>query len=189
MSHGGEAFPDLDLLLEGEGVRVVLAGNTHIKNWITTTNFATTPDVPVSSITVNLPIGGHSALTANGNLCANKLVMPTTITGQSGATVKQNTTIKVNNCPVRIVGHKIVGNTAYITVQTYSAGRISGSGGNLATVYRHLKGAEKTASLHVPLSRAGQSKGRPLRAKVRVGFFPKKKGAPTSAAFVTVTFG
>ncbi len=189
VSHGGEAFPDLDLLLEGEGIRVVLTGNTHIKNAITTTNFATTPDVPVSSITVNLPIGAHSALTANGNLCANKLVMPTTITGQNGGTVKQNTTIKVNNCPVRIVGHKIVGNTAYITVQTYSAGRISGSGGNLATVYRNLKGAEKTASLHVPLSRAGQSKGRPLRAKVRVGFFPKKKGAPTSAAFVTVTFG
>jgi len=28
-----------------------------------------------------------------------------------------------------------------------------------------------------------------LRTKVRVGFFPKKKGAPSSAAFVTVTFG
>ena len=189
VSHGGQAFPDLDLLLEGEGVRVVLTGNTNIKNGITTTNFATTPDVPVSSITVNLPVGAHSALTANGNLCANKLVMPTTITGQNGATFKQNTTIKVTNCPVRIVGHKTVGNTAYITVQTYSAGRISGSGGNLATVYRNLKGAQKTASLHVPLSRAGQRKGRPLRAKVRVGFFPKKKGAPTSAAFVTVTFG
>ncbi len=90
---------------------------------------------------------------------------------------------------MRIVGRKVVGNIAYLTVQTYSAGRISGSGANLATVYRHLKQAQKTATLKVPLSRAGQRKGRPLRAKVRVGFFPKKKGAPTSAASVTVVFG
>jgi hypothetical protein len=189
VSHGGAAFPDLDLLLEGEGVRVILTGNTNIKNGITTTNFATTPDVPVSSITVNLPIGGHSALTANGNVCASKLVMPTTIVGQNGTTFKQNTTIKVNNCPVRIVGHKTVGNTAYLTVQTYSPGRISGKGSNLATTFRTLKQAQKTASLRVPLSRAGQRRGRPLSVKVRVGFVPKKKGAPSSVAYVTVRFG
>ena len=79
---------------------MILVGNTNIKNGITTTTFATPPDVPVSSITVNLPTGAHSALTANGNLCANKLVMPTTMAGQNGSTFKQNTTIKVNNCPV-----------------------------------------------------------------------------------------
>jgi len=189
VSHGGAAFPDLDLLLEGEGVRVILTGNTNIKNGITTTNFATTPDVPVSSITVNLPIGGHSALTANGNVCASKLVMPTTIVGQNGTTFKQNTTIKVNNCPVRIVGHKTVGNTAYLTVQTYSPGRISGKGSSLATTFRTLKQAQKTASLRVPLSRAGQRRGRPLSVKVRVGFVPKKKGTPSSVAYVTVRFG
>jgi len=189
VSHGGAAFPDLDLLLEAEGVRVILVGNTNIKNGITTTTFASPPDVPVTSITVNLPTGGHSALAANGNLCASKLTMPTTIVSQNGSTFKQNTTIRVTNCPVRIVGHKVIGNVAYLTVQTYSAGRISGSGSDLATVYRHLNGAVQAASLHVPLSSAGQRRGRPLRTKVRVGFFPKKKGAPSSAAFVTVTFG
>jgi hypothetical protein len=188
VSHGGEAFPDLDLLLEGEGVRVILVGNTKIKNGITTTNFATTPDVPVSSITVNLPVGSHSALTANGNLCANKLVMPTTITGQNGATVKQNTTIKVTNCPVRVVGRKTIGNTAYLTVQTYSPGRISGKGANVATVFRKLSKAQKTATLKVPLSSAGRRKGRPLGVRIRVGFVPKKKGTPTSVAYATVIF-
>ncbi len=189
VSHGGQAFPDLDLVMEANGVRVVLVGNTDIKKGITTTNFAAPPDVPVSSITVNLPVGGHSALTANGNLCANKLVMPTTITGQNGTKVKQNTTIKVNNCPVRVVGHKTVGNTAYLTVQTYSPGRISGKGSDLATQFRTLKQAQKTATLKVPLSRAGQRKGRPFSVKVRVGFVPKKKGTPTSVTFVTVRFG
>ncbi len=188
VSHGGEAFPDLDLVTEANGVRVIVAGNTKITKGITTSNFAATPDVPVSSVTVNLPMGAHSLLAANGNLCTSSLVMPTTITGQNGKQIKQNTKIAVSNCPVRIAGKKVVGNTAFLTIQTYSAGRISGSGGNLATVYRHLKQAQKTASLQVPLSSGGKSKGRPLSARVRVGFFPKKKGAPTSVAYTTVIF-
>ncbi len=84
MSHGGEAFPDLDLVLEGSGVRVILVGHTKITKGITTTNFFETPDVPVSSITVNLPVGAHSAVTNFGELCAQPLVMPTTITGWNG---------------------------------------------------------------------------------------------------------
>jgi hypothetical protein len=188
VSHGGEAFPDLDLVMSANGVRVILVGNTKIKNGITTTNFAANPDVPVSSVTVNLPTGAHSALTANGSLCANKLVMPTTMVGQNGSTFKQNTTIKVNNCPVRIAGHKVIGNTAYLTVQTYSPGRISGKGSGLATVFRHLSKAQKSASLKVSLSSAGRHRGRPFSTRVRVGFVPKKKGAPSSVAYTTVTF-
>ena len=175
--------------MNANGVRVILVGNTNIKNGITTTNFATTPDVPVTSITVNLPVGPHSALAANGNLCANKLVMPTTIVGQNGTAFKQSATIKVNNCPVRVAGHKVVGNTAYLTVQTYSPGRISGKGASLGTVFRKLKQAQKTATLKVSLSRAGQRRGRPFNTKVRVGFVPKKKGAPSSVTYVTVRFG
>jgi hypothetical protein len=189
VSHGGRAFPDLDLLLEGEGVRVIVVGNTNIKGGITTTSFASPPDVPVTSITVNLPIGGHSALTANGNVCASKLVMPTTIVGQNGTTFKQNTAIRINNCPVRIVGHKTVGNTAYLTVQTYSPGRISGKGSALGTTFRTLKHAQKTASLRVNLSNAGRRRGRPFSTKIRVGFVPKKHGTPSSVTYVTVRFG
>lgn len=189
VSHGGQAFPDLDLVMNANGVRVILVGNTNIKNGITTTNFATNPDVPVSSITVNLPTGAHSALTANGNLCANKLVMPTTMVGHNGTSFKQSTTIKVNNCPVRIAGQKVIGNTAYLTVQTFSPGRISGSGADLATTYRHLSQPQRSASLKVSLSSAGRRHGRPFSTRVRVGFFPKKKGAPSSVAYTTVRFG
>ena len=102
MSHGGAAFPDLDLVLEANGVRVILVGNTNIKKGITTTNFAATPDVPVSSITVNLPIGPHSALGGASATCAaNPLVMPTTITGQNGKVVKQNTKHQRHGCGVQ----------------------------------------------------------------------------------------
>lgn len=190
VSHGGEEFPALELVLEGDGVRIVVEGKTDIKKGITTTNFQTTPDVPVSSITVNLPMGPHSALTTekiNTNLCTAKLVMPTVITGQNGKQVKQNTVIAPTGCGVQIVGHKVVGNTLYLTVRTYAAGRISGSGRGLSSVHRTLGGASKATTLKIPLSRTGRAKGRPFRVRARVGFVPKKKGAHSSAS-LTVTF-
>jgi hypothetical protein len=188
VSHGGAAFPDLDLVLEANGVRTIVVGNTDIKKGITTTNFAATPDVPVSSVTVNLPVGAHSALTANANLCANALIMPTTLTGQNGVVVKQNTRIGVRGCGVRIVGHKAVGNTLFLTVQTFAPGRVSARGGGLATAFRRFGRAQKRATLRVSLSRGGRSRRKPFNARVRVGFVPRAKGAPSSAAFVTVRF-
>ena len=47
VSHGGEAFPSLEIVLQGYGVTVDLVGTTFItKSGITSTNFKTTPDVP-----------------------------------------------------------------------------------------------------------------------------------------------
>lgn len=187
VSHGGAAFPDLDLVLEGSGVRVIQVGNTDIKNGITYSKFASVPDVPVSSFTLSLPAGPHSLLTGNTNLCAHKLVMPTTLTAQNGKTFKQNTIISVSGCGVRIVGHKVVGGTAYITVQTFAPGRITGSGPFLSTVSRHLSNATSAATLKVPLSSAGRRRHRPFRSRLRVGFAPSKRG-PGSSASVTLTF-
>ena len=136
VSHGGAAFPDLDLILEGDGVRVVLTGNTNIKKGITSSTFASIPDVPVSSFALNLPIGPHSALAANGSLCTRKLAMPTTIVAQNGKQVKQSTTISVSGCPVRILSHRVRGNAVLLTVQTYAPGRLSGKGDHLSGVPR-----------------------------------------------------
>jgi hypothetical protein len=184
VSHGGAAFPDLDLVLEGNGVRVVLVGNTDIKKGITTTNFASTPDVPVTSITVNLPVGPHSALATFRNLCTTSLVMPTVITGQNGSVTKQKTKIGVTGCGVQIVGHKVIGNAAFITVKTFAAGRISGKGAGLATVFRSLRGASNATRLRVPIARGHH----PHKVRLRVGFVPKNRKLGTSAAFVTVSF-
>jgi hypothetical protein len=106
VSHGGLAFPDLDVILEGDGVRVVLIGNTNIKKGITNSTFAAIPDVPVSSFALNLPIGRHSALAANGNLCKGRLMMPTTIVAQNGKQVKRKTKISVAGCPRRKRVHR-----------------------------------------------------------------------------------
>jgi hypothetical protein len=133
---------------------------------------------------VNLPIGPHSALGAVADLCAIPLLMPTTLTGQNGKVVKQNTRISVFGCGVRIVGRKVIGNVAYLTIKTFAAGRISGSGAHLATVFRRLNGAVNATTLKVPLARGAHG---PLTTRIRVGFVPKRRGA-SSAAFVTVHF-
>ena len=188
VSHGGAEFPDLDLVLEANGVRVIVTGKTNIKNGITTSNFATNPDVPVSSVTVLLPTGPHSALTAYGNVCGTPLYEPTTITGQNGKVVKQNTRIKVKGCEVKVVGQKVIGNVAYLTIKTRAAGRISGSGSNVTTVARNLDTAKESVGLAVPLNGSGRSHGKPLKVKIRVGFLPKNKALSTSVAYTTVTF-
>ncbi len=102
VSHGGEAFPDLVVLLQGEGVRVDLVGSTFISSkGITSSTFKTVPDVPVSSFELYLPMGRYSALAANGSLCKGSLVMPTSLVAQNGAVIHQSTKIAVSGCPAK----------------------------------------------------------------------------------------
>jgi hypothetical protein len=137
VSHGGEAFPTLTLVLQGYGVTIDLIGDTFIsKAGITSTTFHTVPDQPFNTFTLTLHNGPYSALTAVGNPCAETntitvkkkerkkihgrtktvtvkikktkattLTMPTEFVGQNGATLKQTTTIKIENCPKSTVKH------------------------------------------------------------------------------------
>jgi hypothetical protein len=99
VSHGGAAFPNLVVILQGYGVRIDLVGDTFIsKQGITSSTFTNVPDVQVDSFELYLPAGPYSALAANGNLCKSKLLMPSLFTAQDGAQLKQNTRIQVTGC-------------------------------------------------------------------------------------------
>jgi uncharacterized repeat protein (TIGR01451 family) len=100
VSHGGEAFPSLIVVLQGYGTTVDLVGSTFIsKTGITSSTFKQVPDVPIYSFALTLPQGPFSALAANGNLCKSTLTMPTEFTGHNGAMIHQNTKIAVTGCP------------------------------------------------------------------------------------------
>ena len=100
VSHGGEAFPSLTVVLQGDGVRVDLVGATFISHaGITSTTFKTVPDTPFSSFELYLPEGKYSALAANGNLCTSSLAMPTAFVAQNGTEIHESTKISVSGCP------------------------------------------------------------------------------------------
>ncbi len=104
VSHGNAAFPDVEFVLQSEGIVIVLDGQTQIKNGITYSKFESAPDAPFTSFETVLPAGPHSVLTAavaeakDFDLCGEKLSMPTTIAGQNGAMIEQDTHIAISGC-------------------------------------------------------------------------------------------
>jgi hypothetical protein len=106
VSHGNASFPDVEFVLQGEGILLVLDGKTDIKGKpsITYSRFEAVPDAPVERFETTFPAGPHSALTANVpesehfNLCKHTLSMPTEITGQNGAVLKQVTNVALIGC-------------------------------------------------------------------------------------------
>jgi hypothetical protein len=104
VSHGGEEFPQLIIVLQGYGTTVHLVGDTFInKAGVTSSTFKQVPDVPVGTFELTLPQGKYSALAANGNLCTiKKLGMPTSFVAQNG--VEQHTTTPI--VPTGCTKHK-----------------------------------------------------------------------------------
>ncbi len=190
VSHGGLSFPDLDLVLEGNNVTIELTGNTQIKNGVTSSTFAAIPDAPISSFTLELPVGPHSALTATANLCTAKLLAPTAIVGQNGAKLDQSTRISVGGCGVRILSKHVHAHTLVLRLRTLVAGRTSVSGKDLRTVHRSFRSA-KTFTVAIPLSRAGLRALRHhkrLNVNARVAFRPSSPGLAGSKASTSARF-
>jgi uncharacterized repeat protein (TIGR01451 family) len=165
VSHGGAAFPDVEFVLQGEGILLVLDGKTDIKNGITYSKFESAPDAPVTSFETVLPAGPHSALTANVpekakfNLCGTTLNMPTTITGQNGAVINQTTNIAVIGCPgpgptVSLTSVKRSGNALLATVKTSAKGTVWLSGYGLKKTRKNNLSAG-THRIRVPFTKWG----------------------------------
>jgi hypothetical protein len=194
VSHGGAKFPELILVLQGEGVTVQLAGETFISGkGITSSTFGHVPDVPVSRFELNLPAGPDSVLGANGDLCASKLIMPTTITAQNGTILKLSTRISVGGCKpaIRVLRHSVRRDTATIVASVPSTGVLIASGAGLSRVKRKLRragpvtleltlnGSERSLLAHHP--------GRQLKAEIELHFTPTH-GHPLSSR-VSVLIG
>ena len=194
VSHGGEAFPSLIVVLQGYGVTVDLVGSTFIsKAGITSSTFKQVPDVPVGTFELTLPQGKYSALAANGNLCKSKLAMPTAFVGQNGAEIHTSTPISVSGCKpeLGIVRHSVKATKATIVVSVPSAGRLLATGQGVSTG-RGKAARAGNVRVQVTLTKAEQAflrkhADRELRAKINLRFIPKQGAKLTTS--VTVLIG
>lgn len=127
VSRGG-AFPDLDFVLEGDGVKLVEVGNTAIKGALTSVSFTALPDAPFTTFTSVFASGPHALLAANSSLCSRSVTqrtlqlarehgrlvtvahtdrrqvplrpsLPVTFTSQDGVIVTRRVTMTVVGCP------------------------------------------------------------------------------------------
>ncbi len=113
VSHGNAAFPDVEFVLQGEGVKVTLDGKTDIKDGVTYSKFETSPDAPFTKFESVFPEGPHSALTPhvaeteNYNLCKTSLSIPLEMTGQNGAFIEETVKVAVLGCS-GVIHEKVV---------------------------------------------------------------------------------
>ena len=172
VSHGGEAFPDLDLVLQGEGVEIVLTGHTQIKKGITYSHFETVPDAPIGSFNLELPEKQFSILAAIENLCDTNLQMPTEITGQNGAVEKGSTRIATEGCSgsFSVVSKKAKNGTLTLSVYAPGAGKVTTRGKGVSNGIKTYSGKE---ALTFKIKQNKQGK---LKTKIKLTFTPSGKG-------------
>ena len=168
VSHGSAGFPDLDLVLRGDNLEVVLVGHTHIaRSSVTTSTFENLPDVPITSVSVDLPTGPNSALAPNGRVCGSRLLAPTTIIAQNGAKLTPKTKVSVSGCPLLVLSHKRRHGRLVLRVWAPRAGRVSVTMRGARVTHRRVRG-EGAITILVPV---GGLHGRHKRS-VHVSFTP-----------------
>jgi len=85
VSYGNAKFPEAVLDLQGDGVQLIVHGETFIsKTGVTSATFKTVPEAPFESAEVSVPAGPYSEFAANGSLCAET----TTVTVKKKVKVK-----------------------------------------------------------------------------------------------------
>ncbi len=170
VSHGGEAFPSLTMVLQGYGMTIDLVGTTFIsKSGVTSTTFKTVPDTPFNTFELTLPEGKFSALGTNYNLCTQNLQMPTEFVAQNGAEIHETTPIAVEGCSgsLSVISSKVKKRTLTLSVYVPAAGKLTVSGKGLKSASKSAAGRE-TLTLTLSQKKAGK-----LKTKVKLTFVPK----------------
>jgi len=123
--------------------------------------------------------------------------MPTTITAQNGAQVKQDTRIAVSGCAgsgagrcIKVLRRKLSPHTLRLTLRVCAAGRVTASGRYLKSASRKLR-RTSTTTLKLRLTSAGMRalhRHRPLKMRVRITFVPSRRGERRSTATTSIAF-
>ncbi len=198
-------LPTLDVPLSGGGVTINLVGSVALSSkGLVTSTFGSAaagwlPDVPISSLDIDLPEGPHSLLTTSSVLCPGPLALQTVLLAQNGAQISRTTNVSVVACPLaaavkvapelQILGHSYASGRLRLKVRIAAAGRVSVTGAGLRTTRKTFSRAG-TYTLSVPLTGASLAQARrhrKVKLTVRAGFIPSKRGAKTASVRVAFT--
>ncbi len=105
VSRGGDALPQIVLVLQGRGVELRIVGSLSVSETGTTAaKFSSLPDAPISSFALSLPRGPRSAFGASflggrgGSLCGRDLTMTARIVAQNGSSIRRSFGVSVRGC-------------------------------------------------------------------------------------------
>ncbi len=173
VSHANREFPDVDFVLQGEGITLIVTGHTDITHGVTYSRFETAPDAPFTAFETELPTGPHSALTAyvpgaqRYNLCGQNLQIPTEIIAQDGAEISQDTQVALTGCPpsVKVTKTKTKKASVAISISLSAPGSVTITGKGLKSTAK--KGLSAGNALHRRSADQGRHRAAPGEAQVR----------------------
>jgi hypothetical protein len=196
VSYGNAQFPELVMVLQGDGVTIEAHGQTFIdKSGITSTTFPAIPDAPIPSFELKLPAGPYSVLSGQGDLCAKPQLITTTIVAYNGIAVKESPPIAIAGCQpkLKVLARRFHGHTATFTVSVPAAGKLTARGRGFAR--RTVKTA-RAATIKVKLSltkherrvlaRAHRKHRRKLTLAVKLTFAPRQGHALSTRTTIRV---
>jgi hypothetical protein len=96
-----DAFPELEVVLQADGVRIDLTGQLYVSaRNVTSASFEGIPDIPIRHFELVLPEGARSMLSAGASLCKSRsrLKIQSTLTAQNGARVQRAFGVAVSGC-------------------------------------------------------------------------------------------
>lgn len=172
VSNGSAKFPDVEFVLQGEGITLDIDGQSFVsKDGALQVTFASVPDAPFSTFETVLPAGRYSQFTSvnstgkeRGSQCGENLIAPVKLTGQNGAQIAENVQLQVVGCrpSVSIVKARVAGAHLTVTVKTTLQGRLTVGGIGLKTLLKPNLSAG-THQLTVSLTGVGKAAARAHR--------------------------
>ncbi len=113
--HSGTEYPELMIVLQGDGVALELDGQLNISSrGVVSGTFRGLPDVPVSRFRLDLLQGADSILGASASLCSKAPYITYKITGQNKAQIEHTARVVIDDCrAARRSGHGRLTNSAF----------------------------------------------------------------------------